>query len=401
MVSDSIPTDLILDILLRLPAKSIARFHCVSKLWETMLPSSYFTDLFMTRSLPQPRLFFAIGKPGLLSIFSLPQQHQSPYEKSSSVTAEFHMKFPQENMQKFSGDLHYSCGYAAGLLYFYGMWTKVPMVLNPKTGRYVALTYPSKYLALPRLSSYRRTYSFIGFDPTDKIYKVLFMPYPFCYDQHTVLTLGTGEMSWRRINCALRHETMSEGICINGVLYYLGNTSQESVYYVIVCFDVRSEKFKYIDTESYCQLINYMGKLGLVYYNAYAHDAVELRVWVLEDAEKQQWSKYAYTLSDDKFLVHHVFVVAVTATGEIVLCSDFYTSKKPFYVFYFNPEKNTLQRVEIQVFGEYHEAIDNPSRVHDDVFVNDRSRLYAFADHVKDLNVNDSKLLKSKRYEAV
>ncbi|CAH8351467.1 unnamed protein product [Eruca vesicaria subsp. sativa] len=70
-----------------------------------------------------------------------------------------------------------------------------------------------------------------------------------------------------------------------------------------------------------------------------------------------------------------------------------YTSKQPFYIYYFNPERSTLQRVEIQGFGEYHEASNNPSRVH--VFVDDCSRFYSFAHHVEDLSIKDPNLLNS------
>ncbi|CAL9217944.1 unnamed protein product [Arabidopsis halleri] len=203
-------------------------------------------------------------------------------------------------------------------------------------------------------------------------------------------------MSWRRIKCPLRHENVSEGICIDGVLYYLGDTSERLNNFVIVCFDVRSEKFKFIYPESYCELINYKGKLGVIYYDDYADDAIELRLWVLEDAEKEEWLEYAYTLRDDKFLDHYISVVGVAASGEIVLSMGDFTSKQPFYVFYFNPEKNTLQRVEIQGFGEYHEGVNKPSRVH--FFVDDASSFYRFADHVEYLNVNDPKLLKSNIY---
>ncbi|KAL1219576.1 F-box protein [Cardamine amara subsp. amara] len=371
MVSVSIPEELILEILSRLPAKSATRFHSVSKLWASMLSRPYFKELFLTRSSAQPLLLFAIEKNGLWSIFSLPQ-HLSPYEKSKSsstslvVTAEFHMKFPPDE-EDYEG---------------------VPVICNPKTGRYATV---------PALARYRKAYSFFGFDPIGKVYKVLFMAYPYCYDRHKILTFGTGEMRWRKIKCSVRHENVSEGICINGVVYYLGDTSEKMTDFVVVCFDVRSEKFNFIYPESYCELINYNGKLGLVYYDDYADDAIELRLWVLEDEEKQEWSKYAYTLRDDKFLPHYVSIVGVTVTGEIVLSMADYTSKQPFYVFYFNPERNTLQRVEIQGFGEYHGAFDQRSSVH--VFVDDCSRFYRFADHVECLNVNELKLLKSKIYD--
>ncbi|KAG7599672.1 F-box-like domain superfamily [Arabidopsis suecica] len=402
MISDPIPNELILEILLRLPTKSIARFHCVSKLWASMLSRPHFTELFLTRSSAQPRLFFAIEKNGLWSFFSLPQ-HLRSYEKSSSslvVTAEFHMKFPPDNMTIYNrDDRRFSCGFASGLIYLYGMLTKehydgVPVICNPKTGHYATL---------PSLRRFRQAFSFLGFDPIDKQYKVLFMAYPCSPDHHKILTFGTGEMSWRRIKCSLRHSIASEGVCINGVLYYLGDTSECFMTgFVVVCFDVRSETFSFIYPGSYCELINYKGKLGLVFYDDYADDAIELRLWVLEDEERQEWSKYAHTLRDDKFLVHYVSIVGVTGTGEIVLSMADYISKQPFYVFYFNPERNIIQRVEIQGFGEYHEALGTRSRVYvfvDDVFGNDCSRFYAFANHVEDVNVIDSKLLKSNIYE--
>ncbi|KAL0697078.1 hypothetical protein Bca4012_064258 [Brassica carinata] len=361
MISDSVPIELNLDILSRLPAKSIGRFRCVSKLWASILGGQDFKDLFLAKSSAQPRLLFGIEENGKWSIFSLPQ-HLSQYDKLSSsvvVTPEFHMKFPPEDMEIYSYAHGCPGAYASGLVYFYvdkEIWSQYgrrPMICNPKTGQYEAL---------PFILRYRKTYSFFGFDPINKQFKVLFMAYPFGPDDHRIMTLGTVGTRWRKIKCSLRHECVSAGICINGVW---------------------SEKFKFIYQERSCKLINYKGKLGLVYYDDQSDNAIELRVWVLEDVEKLEWSKYAYTLRDDRFLLRDIFVVGVNSTGEIVLSMAKYTSKQPFYVFYFNPETNTLQRVEIQGFGECHESSDEPSSV------------YVFADHVDDLNVHDSKLLKS------
>ncbi|CAA7036100.1 unnamed protein product [Microthlaspi erraticum] len=196
-------------------------------------------------------------------------------------------------------------------------------------------------------------------------------------------------MMWRTIECSLRHEIVSEGVCIDGVLYYLGE-EEEGENLVIVCFDVRYEKFKFIYPEGFCRLIDYKGKLGVVYWEddnvKVDGDAIGLRVWVLEYSEKREWSKYAYTLWDDNFFFHNgsyvsVAVVGVTAKGEIVLPMTHYTSKKPFYVFYFNLEKNTLQSVEIKGLG-----VNNK--------YSGKRRVYTFVDHVEDLNINDAKLLK-------
>lgn len=111
-------------------------------------------------------------------------------------------------------------------------------------------------------------------------------------------------------------------------------------------------KFKFIYPERFCELINYKGKLGVIYRDNVTDDTLELRVCVLEDVEKQEWSKYAYnlrgdnffkqewskyayTLRGDKFYPKYVSVIGVTSTGEIIFSMVNYTSKKTFYVLCF------------------------------------------------------------------
>ncbi|EOA37753.1 hypothetical protein CARUB_v10012576mg [Capsella rubella] len=416
--SPSIPIDFMVEILSRLPANSVARFHCVSKLWASTLSSSYFKELFMAKSLAKPRLLFAIGENGndkgkakgygMWSFFSLPQL-ENPFEKSTSSTtlvasAESHVqKFSPASIDidYYSNIKYFSCGYNSGLIYFHGSrYQGRPVICNPNTGHYAVL--PKKY-------TYRKAYSFFGFDPIDKQYKALFMAYPSGPGHHSVLTFGAGDMKWRKIDCSVRHEIKSDGVCINGVLYYLGDTSDcdndahEGLSdYVVVCFDVRSEKFSFICVERFCRLVDYKGKLAVVFWeddfdfyeaatfeldvddyleenlNAVANN--ELHVWVLEDVEKQEWSKHAYCWSTDGiFFRRQVSIAGVTASGEIVFSTRKYTPKQPFYVFYFSPEQNTLQRVEIQGFGE---AFKKPCSV------------LTVVNHVEDLHVNDSELLK-------
>ncbi|CAL9216884.1 unnamed protein product, partial [Arabidopsis halleri] len=48
---------------------------------------------------------------------------------------------------------------------------------------------------------------------------------------------------------------------------------------------------------------------------------------------------------------YNICVVGMTATSEIVLSEYNTSTSKPFYyVFYFNPERNTIQSVKIQGF---------------------------------------------------
>ncbi|CAN7058791.1 unnamed protein product, partial [Brassica oleracea var. botrytis] len=260
------------------------------------------------------------------------------------------------------------CGHASGLFCLRRMSKEVRDEKDEYTEHVICNPSTVQYGFLPRVRTGSK--SFLGYDPIDKVFKVVSSNATYL-SRSSVLnaffTLGTGEVEWRKINSPLDHYPWSEGICINGVLYYL---AQGATYY-IVCFDVRSEKFKFMDTEFThvyaTRLINYEGKLGRISWSRFS------LMWVLEDVEKHDWSKHLFTLPDgDKHSrIFCGYAVEVTATGEIVLMEDYYHSK-PFYVFYFHPERNTVNRLEVQGF-EHHGG---------------GSRVYASVDHVDDLTFN-------------
>ncbi|XP_010478551.1 PREDICTED: putative F-box protein At1g31090 [Camelina sativa] len=376
----SLPNDLIPEILSRLPAKSIRRFRCVSKLWASIICRQDFTELFHTRSSSNPRLLIGVEQDGEWSFFSSPQP-QSHYEKSSLVIADsFHMKFTKDMYP-------YYCKYVSGLTYFPNtriskdggtkkMWSpkdgdyKVRVICNPSTGQYAILP--------PDLN--KNFDGFLGFDPIGKQFKVLVLSNRVSDElSFDILTLGTENMRWRNIQCPLPHypHFWSGEICINGVLYYL-TQSPVDIYDVVVCFDVRSEKFRYLNLNSDCpsrswatKLINYKGKLGVINFEDDYDGGFPLKLcmWVVTDVVKHEWTAYAYTLRAENKVnrIDFISIVGVTASGEIVLANNI--ASKPLYVFYFNPERNTLQSVEIE-----------------GVRVEKKSVLYYyFVDHVEDL----------------
>jgi len=95
-------------------------------------------------------------------------------------------------------------------------------------------------------------------------------------------------------------------ICINGVLYFEGRFEGA---FVILCFDVRSEKFSFINKDEDMLpkpfgfsgpsiLFNYKEKLGI-----YRQVGQNLVLWVLEDAGNHKWSKHSYVLSPSGYKV--------------------------------------------------------------------------------------------------
>ncbi|OAO94559.1 hypothetical protein AXX17_AT5G65740 [Arabidopsis thaliana] len=290
--SVQIPVDIIIEILLRLPAKSIATCRCVSNLWISVICRQDFTELFLTRSLHRPQLLFSCIKDGNLFFFSSPQL-QSPYENSSAIS-----------LKNFS--LCYKISRPVnGLICFKRkeMNETVTVICNPSTGHTLSLPKPMKTSIGPS--------RFFVYEPIQKQFKVLLS---YKSDEHQVLTLGTGELSWRIIECSIPHILGMSEICINGVLYYPA-INLSSGDYIIVCFDVSKS----------------------------------IELWVLQDAEKKEWSKHTYVLPawwQHRIGTLNLRFVGVTRTNEIMLSPCYQTV--PFDVYYFNIERKTMMSVAIQ-----------------------------------------------------
>ncbi|CAA7017101.1 unnamed protein product [Microthlaspi erraticum] len=381
--SEPIPVDLIIEIFLRLPLKSIARCRCVSKHWASILRLPYFTDLFLTRSCARPRLLFScLNDDGHMLFFSLPEpqnlgnKSKTKRKRSSPLTATYLMKIPYAILD----ERRISC--IRGLVFFIDernvngkMHHQVSVICNPSTGQ---------TLTLPKVKSRRRigVRSYFGYDPIDKQYKVLAMTwkvnrsYWVVSEEHQVLTLGTNKPSWKRIECCIPHSPRYgyHNICINGVLYYRAfNTSSRD--YIIVCFDVKSEKFSFVKdtyaftTSSGCvPLINYKGKLGSILFGGSNYISGSIKLRVLEDAEKHEWSEHIFVLPtswQNIFQDTCLHVVKVTQTNEIVF------ARSSSDVLYYNTETNTIRKVAIHGMEEaFKDGI-----------------VYAFGDHVEDVKL--------------
>ncbi|KAL0844159.1 hypothetical protein Bca101_017405 [Brassica carinata] len=84
-----------MEIISRLPVKSIGRCRCVSKLWASMLRLPYFTKLFTTRSSARPKILFVyMSAKGRFVFFSSPQPQNPDENSSSSVAANYLSRAP-------------------------------------------------------------------------------------------------------------------------------------------------------------------------------------------------------------------------------------------------------------------------------------------------------------------
>ncbi|XP_018483420.1 putative F-box protein At3g23960 [Raphanus sativus] len=229
---------------------------------------------------------------------------------------------------------------------------------NPSTGQ---------SLTLPRLKSKMRngrTTYLLGYDPISKEFKVLSSAYQWVknvwisVDCH-VLTLGTRRLSWRKVQCCIPHWHSGKCICICGVLYYLTVSGTDVSDPMVVCFDLRTEKFscvKFVGISSKAKpasqtLVNFDGKLGLLMsenFNCVYGGSKSFELWVLRDAAKHEWSVHVYMLPLlwGDVVTATMCIAGMVGTNEIVL-----SACKPdvhSYVIYYNVESKTITKVGVQ-----------------------------------------------------
>ncbi|CAN6996762.1 unnamed protein product, partial [Brassica rapa subsp. trilocularis] len=219
------------------------------------------------------------------------------------------------------------------------------VICNPSTGQSVTLP------KIPKLKKMKRTAkSFFVYDPIEKQHKVLAMAMVDGRDVHQVLTLkGTRNLTWRMIECSVPHYYPGpKCICIDGVLYYGAWGSNNG--HILVCFDVRSEKYSSIKA---IQRAVEEGKLASLRAQPNPHaisgTSTSFEMWILEDPEKHEWSSRIYKLPPvwkDVVAWEVLFFKGVTATNEIVLSPK--TSSDLYDFYYYNFDKESITRVEFQ-----------------------------------------------------
>ncbi|KAL0671012.1 hypothetical protein Bca4012_033716 [Brassica carinata] len=348
-----VPDDLAMEIFTRLPSKAIARCRCACKLWSSMLRRQDFTELFLTKSCARPQLLFVLDdySVGELVFISSPQP-QNPEENSYVVASNPLACFPRSS--GFYGCTNgFFCYGADRNLKGLKLPVCVPVICNPSTGQ---------SLTMPRLISKKKygVQSYLGYEPMEKEFKVLSMNKSRTGEvisvEHQVLTLGTKNLSWRLVECCIPHRSSSKWICISGVLYYAASAAGSFENSMVVCFDLRSEKFCSVMFSKAMPrsttLVNYDGKLGLL-MSGDSHDDVtrattSFELWVLLDAAQHEWSNHVYVLppSWEDVVSEDMRIAGMVAVNEIVLAPWF--QSVPSYVIYFNVERKTITKVGIK-----------------------------------------------------
>ncbi|AEC06248.1 F-box associated ubiquitination effector family protein [Arabidopsis thaliana] len=171
-------------------------------------------------------------------------------------------------------------------------------------------------------------------------------------EEHQVFTLGA-KQKWRMLECKYthRHYPRSQGICWNGVVYYLASFNDKRS---LMSFDLRSEDFNVIKLlknhklQEYGKLVDHTGKITIM---CHASNGL-LDLWVLEDANKGEWSTAAAVIPSIEDLVgnrEHVFS-GILGIGEIILVP--LLPPNTFFFLCYDPKEKNARKVVIESIGE-------------------------------------------------
>uniref|UniRef100_A0A2N9FMP5 F-box domain-containing protein n=1 Tax=Fagus sylvatica TaxID=28930 RepID=A0A2N9FMP5_FAGSY len=203
-MSDSLPDEVVLEILHRLPAKSLIRLRCISKLWNSRITSPAFITSHLTQSLSHSNSNTKIVR--YRTIYP-PVEH---YKLFRDENDSFHQI--QQLQLPGTSRLHHHfklIGYVNGLFCLYKQGRFI--VWNPSIKK--SITFPKPSIAVYGRVTFRIAF---GFDPRSNDYKVVRIAIPFAEEKPPLVEVySLNEGSWRITSAGT---SLTKGISFNGWL---------------------------------------------------------------------------------------------------------------------------------------------------------------------------------------
>ncbi|CAA7020961.1 unnamed protein product [Microthlaspi erraticum] len=217
----------------------------------------------------------------------------------------------------------------------------------------------------------------IGYDPVQDQYKVVCRVARRTFDEfgrelptflpeHWVLLLGgDGSSRWRKIpSICPPHIIIIKLWTINGGMHYLAWVRYPDL--VLVSFDISTEEISMLQLPEDIQfswktnIIEYGGKVAILGYTHLKTKGM-MKLWVMEDADKNRWSKTLVLHSSQIPIVDktNLLLHSTTRNGEVMFLITQSSSptrrkvlepqnKALFYIFLYDLQKNHMRKVEVK-----------------------------------------------------
>ncbi|XP_059658897.1 F-box protein At3g07870-like [Cornus florida] len=277
-----LPSPTIVDILSRLPTRTLLNCWCVCKTWFNLLLDPYFNSFRLAKMPYTSIIMLSRVGCGFESFDLIELAHQTNYIDQRMCFRHTKTSYPElELIGCCNGLLCFSNGYPNDSFY----------ISNPILGEYVALPKPKP-----------QTLDFVAFgfgfsSPTNQ-YKVVRLVLKADWARESVTqvcTLGTGV--WRNVGDGpIPLVGKRCGVFLNGALHWIvGFVADREISYSIYSFDIEDEQFRPIplppDFQNKLALIS-LGVLGncLCVFNNRSHHSLD--IWSMKDyGVATSWTK--------------------------------------------------------------------------------------------------------------
>ncbi|KAK3416912.1 hypothetical protein EUGRSUZ_H02653, partial [Eucalyptus grandis] len=373
LMAESLPEDILIDILLRVPAELLARFKFVCKRWRSLISDPGFAKSHLQRLkagdlIPSQRIFIGrlYGSHETIDYAALDGSEGGvvvPHRiKTIRPLCDCHVVGSCDGLV---------CLYLEGNLY--RDYPTTILIYNPATRECNELRCP-EFAQDSEFREYRENESFhgIGYDPRSDDYKIVEGIRGFDYKivegiheveffwEAAIFSLKSG--SWRSINFPIEEES---GFSVSGNGVYWKGALHWYVYDyfrpVIISLDLSEEKFNRVLSVPKVNRVGFFSGLGihgtsLFMYNSRCDNHIE--AWITDEYGRGgSWTKW---FSVDRLpTFRDAAPLAYTRSGQIV----FLINVKRAIMF--NPEDNTYKDYPIRMddcfeYAIYSETLVSP-----------------------------------------
>ncbi|RHN81610.1 putative F-box domain-containing protein [Medicago truncatula] len=320
-----LPEELIVEILLRLPVKSLVQYKCVCKSWKTLISDSQFANNHhLLTSKAYPRLFLNDGVHEIVSypVNSLLENPSTPVIPLVSFS--------------FRMDLHSILGSCNGLLCLYHIHTRQCKLLNPSI-QLKSQVSPTIVLDFEIIIHHG-----FGYDQVNHKYKLLLVVRDVVYwDLEPMTRIYTfGENSWKSLPNfpCLPHRGL--GVYVSGTLNWIvAKDGVNSNQCVIISIDLEKENYGEVLLPQHddAHNVRYSGLNVLSNCLSVCFDHSKESHWIVwmmkEYGVAKSWTKL-FIIPHDKFKFRHLFVdpLFISGNGVVLLrIINFLLSKLVLY----------------------------------------------------------------------
>ncbi|XP_020231651.1 F-box/kelch-repeat protein At3g23880 [Cajanus cajan] len=226
--SPSLPDELILEILHRVPVRSLLQFRCVCKSWRTLISNPQFANDHLSTSIADPNMTHhrlvssTFGDPRKIVSFSLQSLFQNPSSRAKPLTLRMSHKY-------------HIVGSYNGLLCLFDVYQGYFRLWNPST------RLKSKRLSIGVYPDVIITYHGFGYDHVNHKYKLLAV----VEDVHETLTklYSFGSNSCTVLQNFPCEPTRMQGKFVSGTLNWIAKGGVSDDQWVILSLDLATETY--------------------------------------------------------------------------------------------------------------------------------------------------------------